>query len=58
MDRKYNPEITCQKCHAVQQYTGQENCVSCKVRLNNWSVASQLKLQTFRRNNDHESDGA
>ena len=54
------PTISCNKCNMLQTYTGQADCKSCGQRLNNWSVASQLTVQSNNRkkNNDHEQDGA
>lgn len=58
------PKIRCQRCGKEQQYHGQADCEHCKVRLNNWSVASQLRIQTLQEedrrevNNDHEDDGS
>jgi ribosomal protein L37E len=49
-------KIRCQRCGREQTYHGQSECDHCEVRLNNWSVASQLALQP--KNNDEESDGA
>jgi len=39
-------QITCNRCNMSQTWTGQKDCKSCGVRLNNWSVSSQLAVQT------------
>jgi len=51
--------VTCLRCLHLQEYTAQMACVHCKVRLNNWSVVSQLQsqmktLQDYRGEYDHE----
>lgn len=38
------PRITCNKCNKSQTWNNQVNCTSCGERLNNWSVASQLRV--------------
>ena len=44
MASKPLPRITCNKCNKSQDYRGQHECLSCGQRLNNWSVASQLRV--------------
>ena len=39
------PRVSCNHCSMVQDYRGQANCLHCEKRLNNWSVASQLKTR-------------
>ena len=61
------PRIACNRCNLSQDYRGQADCIHCNQRLNNWSVASQLKVQENNAqmkswktelNNDSEQDGA
>lgn len=49
-------KIRCNRCGKEQVYRGQYECDHCSIRLNNWSVASQLKLAEIK-NNDDEQDG-
>ena len=39
------PRITCNRCNKSQTWANQKNCTSCGERLNDWSVASQLRTQ-------------
>jgi hypothetical protein len=40
-------KVTCNRhgCWKVQQYRGQKECIHCGQKLNDWSVASQLRVQ-------------
>jgi len=52
-------KIYCNKCNFTQDYRGQVDCIHCSERLNNWSVAAQLRIQTLKnRDNNDDSDGA
>lgn len=41
------PQITCPKCHIVQGYRGQKECLSCGKRLNEWQIKSQLGIPGY-----------
>lgn len=39
------PRIYCNKCNKTQDWRNQPTCLSCGERLNDWSIASQLRAQ-------------
>lgn len=67
MKNKALPRIYCNSCNKTQDWRNQPACLSCGERLNDWSVASQLRCQRdneqvrqweVQMNNDHEDDGS
>lgn len=58
MANKPLPRIYCNSCNKTQDYRGQANCIHCGRRLNNWSVASQLKVQQHQRRRDSVDETA